>query len=234
MRRALVAARDHVDLDACPASKAVDADAGARGQPSLREITRVDGVHLRVVVVEVPQIHADGDDIVEREMAAFEHGDEVLHHLMRLLVDGVRIRGIVGGSRKRHLTGDEDPSIGFDRVTEWRDRIRRAADHVEEKRGHASTFRRWSAFGSRPAKMCDKFPARSRNAADMPALVSAAGAFWTTYRRFAPSWLKAHARSLSRSCKDARRTRNRMYPVCRTSGLSWPRATGDRFLTRRR
>jgi hypothetical protein len=54
-------------------------------------------------------------------------------------------------------------------------------------------------------------------ATDMPALVSAVGALRTAYRRFAPSWLKARVRSLSRPCKDARRTRNRMFPVCRTS-----------------
>ena len=53
--------------------------------------------------------------------------------------------------------------------------------------------------------------------ADVPALVSALGAFRTAYRRFAPEWLKARVQSLFRSCKRAPHTHNRMSPACRTS-----------------
>src|SRR6059058_243958 len=46
--------------------------------------------------------------------------------------------------------------------------------------------------------------------AEVPALVSALGTLRALYRRFAPHWLKARARSLCRSCTGARRTGNRM------------------------
>ena len=52
--------------------------------------------------------------------------------------------------------------------------------------------------------------------AEVPALVSALGTLRALYRRFAPHWLKARARSLCRSCTGARRTGNRMSPACRT------------------
>ena len=67
---------------------------------------------------------------LEAEIEAGQNGLQVLHHRAGLRNDAVG-QDSWCLRRVRHLARDEDESIGLDRVAEWRDRLRSAADHVE-------------------------------------------------------------------------------------------------------
>ena len=96
------------------------------------EVRGIDRVHPLVIVVEMTQEDARRRDVGEAQAATFEHRDEVLHHLMRLVLDRFRIRRRVRRFGEGHLSGDEHPAVRLDRMRERRDRIGGAADRVEQ------------------------------------------------------------------------------------------------------
>jgi hypothetical protein len=71
--------------------------------------------------------------VLEAQAAAGEHALQILHHLLRLRFDALGIRRRLRSSRERHLAGDEEPAVGFDRVAERRHRVRRTLDHVKDR-----------------------------------------------------------------------------------------------------
>jgi len=79
------------------------------------------------------QVDARRDDVAESDAATREHGDEVGDDAMGLSLDAFGVRLVDRCARKRHLTRQKEPAVGFDGVAERGDRVRRAGDHV--KRG---------------------------------------------------------------------------------------------------
>src|SRR5262252_2436502 len=128
--------RDQVDLDPRAARQRRHANARACRAALRREVLGIDAVHRLVVVLEVRQEDAHREHVCEPETAAGEHLLQIHQHLPCLGLDALWIGGVISEAGERQLSGDEDPAILLDGVAEWRDRLRSARDHVEERSTH--------------------------------------------------------------------------------------------------
>jgi HSP20 family molecular chaperone IbpA len=124
---------NEVDLDQRVVGETGDPDASAGRQATFRKITAIDRVHGCVVLLETREINPRHHDIFKTEIEPGQHQPEILHHRTGLRLDRIRqFAGRIG--RIRHLSGDEDKTVGFDGMAEWRYRFRSACDHVEFQR----------------------------------------------------------------------------------------------------
>ncbi len=130
--------RQKVDLDHGAAGQTSDADAGPRRPPVGREIAGIDFVHARVVGLEIGDVDARADHVLEAELEAGQHDLEILHHPHRLALDVGRQGLAVVVGPGRHLAGDEAPAVDLDGMAERRDRSWRAGDHEKKRCAHGS------------------------------------------------------------------------------------------------
>ena len=83
-------ASEEIDFDERAAGEGGNADAGSRRQPSGYKIGLIDGVHRRVIPLELDQVNASEYDLVEGAAGAGEYALQIFDDLAGLRFDPLR------------------------------------------------------------------------------------------------------------------------------------------------
>ncbi len=86
--------------------------------------------------LEVETVGGGTWKLADQRPDAFEDAREVLHDLVGLVLDGLGDGFGVVRQVARDLAGEEQPAVDLDGVAIGRHRLRRARNHVEDRRGH--------------------------------------------------------------------------------------------------
>ncbi len=81
---------EQIDLDEGAAGESGDTDAGSRRQPSGCKIGLIDGVHRRVIPLELGQVNASEYDLLEGAAGAGKDAPQIFDDLAGLRFDPLR------------------------------------------------------------------------------------------------------------------------------------------------